>query len=356
MTTGVALYYPYIHVRSEHWLKMALLYWESIRRIVPRNFLPEHDEKYGSTAAVAAELVENTPPGEYVTQAAQRFRATVLPQLEQEAQRKGFPIATKLRDAGNAPEPRMDYEMHPDKVDPTLITELKKLEVAADGVSGPDLVMRQDVAVAYMLCLAQAMSEGLHAEPVTHDRNVAQLAAAFSFQPDETEGIPALVTFDLPFPDAEALAHVSWEKILSFRKEHEQQRLEFRKTISEVAEKIPKDADPTAVKDAIKAERKRLHHALNEHKKAMDRLVTSTAASSFQIGIPTLFMKGLEATSLPKESVITLTAGAVAIMGVGWWARYKAERAKLLASPYQYLVSVERLKTPSRWKRITGRW
>jgi Family of unknown function (DUF6236) len=353
VTTGVALYYPYVHIRSEQWLKMALLYWESVRRIVPRNFQPEHDEKYGSKVAVAEGLVESTPPDKYVEQAGERFRATVLPQLKQELQRKGFPLAQKLKDALNTQEQRLDYEIHPDKLDQTLIEELTALEVAAR-TEGPDLVVRPDVGIAYMLCLAQVMSDGLHAEPVTHDPAIAQLNTAFSFQPDETAGIPAVVTLDLPFPNATALADVPWKKIIAFRKDHEDQRLEFRKTINEVAEKLPHDADPDAIKDTIEGERQRLRIALREHKKAMDRLITSTAASSFQIGIPTLFAKGLEATTLPKESVITLTATAVAIVGVGWWARYKGERAKLLASPYQYLLSVKGLK-PSRWRRITGR-
>jgi hypothetical protein len=350
--TGVALYYPYIHVRSEHWLKLALLYWESIRRIVPRDFRPEHDQEYGNTVAVAEGLVENTSPEKDLASAADRFRTTVLAQLRQERELGATPIAAKLREASDTPGPRLDYEMHPEKLAPTLITELRDLELAAD-TTGPDLVMRRDVAIAYMLCLAQVMSDRLQAEPVTHDPTIAQLASAFSFQPDETQGIPALVTLDLPFPNADALATIPWPKLLKFRTDHEQQRLEFRSTITEVIAKIPRDADPEAIEDTLKTERKRLKHALREHEQAMDRLVTSTAASSFQIGIPTLFVKGLEATTMPKESVLALTATAVVMMGVGWWARYQGERAKLLASPYQYLLSAKRLVRPSRWRRRT---
>lgn len=101
MTTGVALYYPYIHVRNEHWLKMALLYWDSIRRIVPRNFKPEHDEKYGSTQAVKEGLIQSTPPDAYVKAAAERFRTTILPQLWQAFGRDHFPITKKLEGVGD---------------------------------------------------------------------------------------------------------------------------------------------------------------------------------------------------------------------------------------------------------------
>jgi hypothetical protein len=36
-----ALYYPYIHIRSEHWLKATLLYAPAVKRIVPEQYMPE---------------------------------------------------------------------------------------------------------------------------------------------------------------------------------------------------------------------------------------------------------------------------------------------------------------------------
>jgi hypothetical protein len=113
MTTGVALYYPYIHVRDERWLKMALLYWDRIRRIVPHGFKPEHDARYGSTAAVNAGLVESTPPDRYITAAAERFRKTVLPYLEREAHTGARNVADAIG-AASRPERRRVYEIHPE--------------------------------------------------------------------------------------------------------------------------------------------------------------------------------------------------------------------------------------------------
>src|SRR5688572_25100741 len=37
-----ALYYPYIHIRDESWLKAAMLYWPGIGRFRPRDY-PTHD-------------------------------------------------------------------------------------------------------------------------------------------------------------------------------------------------------------------------------------------------------------------------------------------------------------------------
>jgi hypothetical protein len=35
-----ALYYPYIHIRSEHWLKATLLCAPAVKRIVPDGYEP----------------------------------------------------------------------------------------------------------------------------------------------------------------------------------------------------------------------------------------------------------------------------------------------------------------------------
>src|SRR5262249_59190226 len=35
------LYYPYIHIRSEDWLKATLLYAPTVTRIVPNEYTPE---------------------------------------------------------------------------------------------------------------------------------------------------------------------------------------------------------------------------------------------------------------------------------------------------------------------------
>jgi hypothetical protein len=352
-TTGVALYYPYIHVRSQHWLKMAVLYWDTIRRIVPHGFEPDEDEFYGNQPAVDEGLVESITPDQYLAAAATRFRETVLPTLQRDATRGDLTVRTTLQGVDyHAAQPNF-YVMHPGKLDPTLRDELLKQEFAVFGEVGPDLLMSREVGIAYMVCLAHVMSTATHAEPVTHDPAVAKLSAAFSFQPKDTaNSIPAVVELELPFPDAEALAHVSWEKLLAFRRTNEQQRVDFRNLINEVAKKIPRDADPQAITDSLKRERRRLKKAVADHKKAIDRLITTTTASTLQLSIPTTIAAGLAHTALPSSSVIALSSTAFATVAIGWWAKFQTERAKLLESPYQYLLGAQQLARPPLWRRL----
>ena len=35
------LYFPFVHIRDDDWLKMAVLYWPSVRRLVPADYLTQ---------------------------------------------------------------------------------------------------------------------------------------------------------------------------------------------------------------------------------------------------------------------------------------------------------------------------
>jgi hypothetical protein len=59
-----ALYYPYIHIRSEHWLKATLLYAPVVKRIVPADYAPEDQpniRKYTNIKGPDGELLQPVP-------------------------------------------------------------------------------------------------------------------------------------------------------------------------------------------------------------------------------------------------------------------------------------------------------
>jgi hypothetical protein len=58
------LYYPYVHIRSEHWLKATLLCVPAVKRIVPHDYTPEDDEKilkYTEIKGPAGPLLQGVP-------------------------------------------------------------------------------------------------------------------------------------------------------------------------------------------------------------------------------------------------------------------------------------------------------
>jgi hypothetical protein len=61
-----ALYYPYIHIRSEHWLKATLLCAPMVKRIVPDDYAPEdlpNIVKYTHVVGVNGPLLQGVPAG-----------------------------------------------------------------------------------------------------------------------------------------------------------------------------------------------------------------------------------------------------------------------------------------------------
>src|SRR5688500_6852097 len=60
-----ALYYPYIHVRSEHWLKAVLLCMPVVKRIVPDTYTPEDKPnitRYSHTHGPYGPLLQSVSP------------------------------------------------------------------------------------------------------------------------------------------------------------------------------------------------------------------------------------------------------------------------------------------------------
>ena len=115
MNTGVALYYPYIHILNRGWLKQALLYWDYVRRIVPDGF-PTHDDSE-IQHATEAELLRATSPKPYLKQTAKRIKEKI-PALVEQLRYRGESLAVEDTETSE------DLNRH---------IHLKKLE---DGLSG----------------------------------------------------------------------------------------------------------------------------------------------------------------------------------------------------------------------------
>src|SRR5664280_274615 len=70
-----ALYYPYIHIRSEHWLKATLLCVPTVKRIVPQNYVPEDDPqivRYTEITGPHGALLQAVPAYSHAADRAQR--------------------------------------------------------------------------------------------------------------------------------------------------------------------------------------------------------------------------------------------------------------------------------------------
>lgn len=119
-----ALYYPYIHVRSEHWLKATLLCVPVVKRIVPDSYLPEDDPrilKYVETIGPYGPLLQAVPAMSEEADKAQHWLLTKLREHAHEIQQR--------YDRAHAPIPD-EYWIHDAKFNQALLQHLLDHDLA----------------------------------------------------------------------------------------------------------------------------------------------------------------------------------------------------------------------------------
>lgn len=121
-----ALYYPYIHIRSEHWLKATLLCVPSVKRIVPTEYVPEDRSnilKYTQLKGPHGFLLQAVRSDSTASRAAQR-------RLTQKVEQHIDTIKA-LYQRSTAPGPDR-YWIHDQKLSYALRNHLQQHELAWD--------------------------------------------------------------------------------------------------------------------------------------------------------------------------------------------------------------------------------
>ena len=86
-----ALYYPYIHIRSEHWLKATLLCTPGVRRIVPETYSPEDPpriHRYTQIVGLNGPLLQSVPSNSVAAFEAQNRLLAKLREYQREIVKK----------------------------------------------------------------------------------------------------------------------------------------------------------------------------------------------------------------------------------------------------------------------------
>ena len=86
-----ALYYPYIHIRNEHWLKATLLCVPTVKRIVPETYTPEDDpiiKRYTDINGPYGPLLQAVPAASPAAFDAQTRLLRILEDHKKEINRK----------------------------------------------------------------------------------------------------------------------------------------------------------------------------------------------------------------------------------------------------------------------------
>jgi hypothetical protein len=160
MAERFALYYPWINIRSDEWIKLAALYWNRIGRIVPPGY-PTRDSPTVEALIADCDLIADLDPERASASIARDF-LNVLSR-NHEALRARYRVDAIAHPQGrhNDREPSEDIAfIHFFKVPKPLPEQLIRHELAIEAFDGDDhwLGVHPRIAEVYMTALAETMA------------------------------------------------------------------------------------------------------------------------------------------------------------------------------------------------------
>lgn len=357
ITPSKALYYPYIDIRNERWLRSAILFWDSLMTIVPESFTHPYSSDFAMELSDEGILTpfHVSPEMDEI----ESLTETVIDFLTDPASKNVLLPDGGMRSREIHPEKlprdiRKLVDIHPDKL-PYKIRGIIDDHMKDDGW----LEVSSGFANFYMTLLATKLANEKALGLVTESRSADQLAIAvgkgkthsvlgsdhsnrnWRRRSIPTETAPGLM-YDLAIQSIELPQHVSLKDLLKFRKYHKEELSIFRHEINRLVSKIPEGLSVEALKEvvhnqyndqmlpAIKSLRKSLRDegwegTLNGILKASFFSAAPTAAAVYA-GIPT-------SIALLAGAGVSLTASAISVTN----QRNRIRRE----SPYSYLLSLE---------------
>ena len=367
---GKSLYYPFIEIQDTNWLKLSLLYWDGLRRIVPTPVTPKDNPEV--CQAVDAGFLQNTAPDEYRDKASEKFLALLKP-LEEEID----PFDAELLYDGRASS-GLDFihdhnigeygeefirnpvitskawdiellkkfvpvfSLHPTRGSAPLFKFLESHKLASR--SGDSYSVDGFVGGLYMVCLAREMSENIGTSLVTDSPHVGAFGEYISFgkfsKPSTEETLGILLKLDIAFPTSESLEDIPISKIIKFCEQRKDERKRFRQAIESITAIGSEITDSNALADFLSQQREEIKSAIEDHRKALDDLSVKSVGSLLSVSAPTA-VAAAAGLSIPPVAAV-LTGVGVAVSLVQWWAEVRGnQREKIKGSPWHYLLSVK---------------
>lgn len=357
-----ALYYPYIDIKDERWLRSAALFWDSIRTIVPISHRDPYSNDFARTLCdegvlepvrVSSDMDEVEELTDKVLDFLTDPASTgIMFDADKHPTRRVHPdkMSYKLRELAH---------IHPEKLPYMIRSELER-GLNDDGW----LHVAPGFANFYMTLLASQLAQRLGLGLVTESSSADQLAIAVrkgkplgasgdrrigrhfdAYGPRRSlpsEIAPSLL-IDLMVQGILLPENLSAKEILKFKKNHKEELSVFRREVARLTTDLPKDAPIEALRQAVSDQYQvsvlPAMRSLRESLKAQswDTGLNGLLKVSFFSAAPTsaAILAGIPSSvALLAGAGISLTASAVLLAN-------QRRRAKI-ESPYSYLLSMER--------------
>jgi len=335
---GTALYYPFINVQDLDWLKCALLYWDSIRCITPdESYFEDEIKCFRDEGAIIA-----TDPKSYSHVASVKFAMKMEKYCHDQSEldkkvvgylEEGFPELKNVT-------------IHSDKFSDKVFKKLGHKVFLGHFEKGVSKFYHAQpyITALYLLFLAKEMSNKINAPMVTDVPGLSELGQYILFSeeiiPSDFKSDNMLLQLDIKFPSATDLAHLSFDDILKFRNQRNDERRRFRKAIEEIRQKSHALEDPHALADYFNDKKQEIKQTVDDHQKSLNDIgITHFTSSLIIVGIPlTAICAGKIACS--TEGILSAIATISLLLVKSQVAISKERREEIKNCPWHYLINL----------------
>lgn len=330
MKTGKALFYPSIEFNKIDWLKQAVLFYESIVRIVPPSaYYYDNDD----VKAIQEEIgfIENLDPQKYKDQASEKFseylKRNILILPEDQLQE-----VIAVNDENQ-------YRIHHDKLGSKLLDELDGLFDLQNNQLGYHRFSPL-IGFSYMTYLADEIANQRKLPIITDytknstSINIANLSTEETNE-DLTYNLASLAIKSYMPKNFES---VSIKQLVNFRKEHDTERRRFYSAIFDLSENFKKIDSSVSVEDVLNFHKKEIDDSVNDLRLSLKGLHIEVTEGLLGMSIPVI----LENLPPSEYSQIIKYAGYSTALLILGGKSYISKRKLRRESPYSFLLSLER--------------
>jgi hypothetical protein len=377
------LYFPFVHIRDDNWLKAAVLYWPSVRRLVPRNYV-KHDSPTAQHFFDAEVLRDEDPRG-----LLDSMTWDLLDALRSNADRleRDYSVERAYADwdgnhrlRGSAPEwevPELGW-IHVTKFPRGVVRYLAERGLAHRGRGGDGvwsdprapnqwIGLHPALAGAYMTALAGRLGELASFQPLT-DQDDLRVATPNSDvrsamhlllgrkqesqdHIDTADGVEAYVMLALQHVIPGDLAGVPPSKIIECREDLASELLAFREYVAAQQADLAELTTLPIARRRLEAFAEHVEQSvelpLRNLEKGMRLLKLEPTRSLLLAGsVAPPVVAGAGLTAAGAGPVIASTVGALVAIGSAWWQVESLRAGAKAASPVGYLLDVRDRLTP----------
>jgi hypothetical protein len=335
---GYALYYPYIELLDDTWIKAAALFYDGLKRIVPSYYEPD-DSNVVKALIDELGFLTNLDPAEEAIGIGHDFLACAREEFIG-SKSENHPLRAIRTEPLDAV-----FAIHGLKLAPKLRRELPRLGLAKRSRGGP---ITEDwflfdawYGVLYMSMLANRMAEKRGLAIVTDNSNLQPLVWRMQSDRvlpiDHAQAISSLVVRAY-VPDD--LAVVPVKTIIQFRRRHDDERRRFYDAVSGLARDIPTITHEDALQDCLHHHSRNIDQAVEDLKFSLEGLKLKTVLATLALSIPS-WAPNLAATGSGAAPLVVAAAGAASVAAGTILATGLKYYQSRVGSPWSYVLSLE---------------